>query len=151
MNRRSFLGASAGATLAGPDIAAKMVAEQGMIARASSLGGFAPAVHPVGEKAMRLMEPDEAIRRAVRLGIVSRETLESLLRESGMGEVGNPSISNLDPDLQAAKSFSMTTRIRMQRDRYRERQVNRFLSPPKNMWEFGRDLLAKGIIKDDTA
>lgn len=148
MNRRSFLGATAGATIAGPEMAQKMAAQNFNVG-VPSVGGLANYATSAGKNAMRMMEPDEAIRRAVKLGIVSRETLESLLRDSGLGEVGNPTIYNLDPDLQAAKSFSMTTRIRMQRDRYRDRQVNRFLSPPKNMWDFGRDLLTKGIIKED--
>lgn len=150
IRRRGLLGLIAAAPVAAPAMAQEAMkmgavpANHGLVGGMLQSGAFATSI------AMRMMEPDEAIRKAFKIGIVSRETVEALLRESGLGEVGNPTLCNLDPDLQAAKSFSMATRIRMQRDRYRLRNVDRFLAPPKTMWEFGRDLIAKGLVSEET-
>lgn len=147
MNRRSFLGASAGATIAGPDVARSMAQAIQKQNFASGVGSMGLANSTIAGNAVRMMEPEEAVRKAYQLGVISRETLEKLLQESGLGEP--PGFHNLDPDLQAAKSFSLGARVRMQRERHASRRVDRWISPPKNMWEFGRDLLAKGIVNGD--
>lgn len=151
VGRRGFLGVLAGAPIAGP---AAVKQAMGQMAMNSPLTASEPSWGIAGSSglmqgAQRMMEPDAAIRKAFRLGLISRETVCKIIAESGLGEGGNTYLHNLDPDLQAVKSFSMSTRFRVQRDRARARSLERFLQPPQNMWEFGRELLSKGIVSGD--
>lgn len=148
MNRRGILGMLAAAPVAGPAIAKEAAGK--MAYSGSASGGLVKYANQIGMAAgERFMEPDAAIRKAFRLGLISRETVSKLIAESGLGESGNTYLHNLDPDLQTVKSFSMSARFRIQRERVRARSLERFLQPPQNMWEYGRELLAKGIVSGD--
>lgn len=147
LNRRGFFGASAGAAIAGPSMAEDALRAQ-MMDQAIYRGG----VVGVAASSARMMEPDDAIRKAFKLGLVSRDKLAELLSGQTLAGAGQVvSVYNLDADLQAAKSYSLAARVRMQRERNLDREIARFLAKPKSFWDFGRDLLTNGIIKEDAA
>lgn len=150
MNRRKFFGVSAGAAVAGPEVINQAVAGQpessSREALYDALKGWSAGAQEKGwTNFTHQVEPDEAIRRAFKMGIISRETLIDMANESEM----NSSCYNLDPDLQSAKSFSLDARMRMQRKRNQERGIDRFLSPPKTFWDFGRELVLNGLVKGE--
>jgi hypothetical protein len=145
MNRRGFFGTSLGAAAAGQSIATDFAKSHFVSASSSGvLGGG-----NVGNFAMSSgMDPSEAVRRAFKLGLVSREHLAALVEAGGFIEP--PNQLNLDADLQSAKSFSLATRLRMQRERNSERAVDGFLHQRKSVWDHGRELLTKGLISDES-
>lgn len=150
MNRRGILGAMIGSPIAGPEIAKN--AMQGI-----SLGGFAgseavqnTAASGIMLAARSMMEPEDAVRKAYRMGLVPREKLLELLSCMRI-ESSSANAYNLDADLQSMKSFSLATRIRMQRDRNADREIDRFLARPRSFWDYGRELLTNGVVKDDAA
>ena len=150
MNRRGIIGAMIGAPIAGPEIAKN--AMQGFASGGIAYSGDMQAMAASGlNKAARcMMEPEDAVRKAYRLGLVPREKLLELLSCMRI-ESGGANVYNLDADLQAMKSFSLAARVRMQRDRNADREIERFLARPRSFWDFGRELLTNGIVKDDTA
>jgi hypothetical protein len=148
MNRRSILGAIVGAPLAAPQVAKNFA--QGQFAQQVGYSGSAQScIGAVGSINAPWMEPDDAIRKAFRLGLVTRAKVAEMLAQSGMTE--SVSACSLDADLLSAKSFSLAARIRMQRDRNADRSVDRFLDKPKSIWDHGRDLISKGLVSGDVA
>ncbi|UQS95278.1 hypothetical protein Pam5_62 [Pseudanabaena phage Pam5] len=154
MNRRGFFGVGAGAAVAGPAIAqdmAKSVAgQQAFSLNQGSFGGLmAGEATSIGRNFA--IDPETAVRRAFKMGLVSREQLVTMLQGFSLGDGG--AISHLDSDLSANKSFSLATRIRLQRERNKERGVEMWLTQPdrKSVWDMGRELLMKGLISEDAA
>lgn len=151
VGRRGFLGVLAAAPIAGPaamkEAAAQMATSQGTVNFAHGLSDKTIGVG--GQIGRMMVEPDDAIRKAFRLGIVSREQLGELLSGGSLPGGGGLPLYHLDPDLQAAKSFSTATRFRLQRDRNREREIERFLAKPKSIWDVGRELIENGLISED--
>lgn len=153
MNRRGFFGVGAGAAVAGPDIAQQMAQKIAFAATADAAKvGTSQGVIGYAKEAFSI-DPETAVRRAFKMGLVSREQIGALLENGRLSD--SPSIYNLDSDLQAAKSFSLATRIRMQRERSRERGIDRWLDYPerdqRSLWDMGRELLMKGLIPEDAA
>lgn len=150
MNRRGVLGALVGAPVAGPALVKEAAAqmafnpEPNVGIASGAIGGLMPAATG-GQK---WMDPEDALRKAFKLGIVSREKMAELLASMTIGS-GPISIYNLDADLASAKSFSMTARVRMQRERNIDREISRFLAKPKSFWDFGRELVEKGLVSED--
>lgn len=149
MNRRGILGALVGAPVAGPALVKEAAAQMALTPAPSAglasgaIGSMQAAMN--GEK---WMDPEDALRKAFRLGLVSREKLAELL--AGMTISGGPAAPyNLDADLIAAKSFSMTARVRMQRERNIDREISRFLAKPKSFWDYGRELVEKGLVSEN--
>lgn len=153
MNRRGILGAIVGAPIAGPAIvkeAAQSMASGALLGETPAFVNCASQT-AIGAIGQNIMGPDAAIRKAFKLGLVSRETVSNLLASSGLGESVNTYLHNLDPDLQTSKSLSLSARYRIQRERIQEKAIERFIDPPQSIWEFGRDLLSKRIISGDEA
>jgi hypothetical protein len=150
MKRRGFLGALVAAPVAGPAMAKEAVAQMAFTT-APDFGLASGAIGAMKDAACnpRWMEPEEALRKAFKLGIVSREKLAELLATMSIG-AGPISSQFLDPDLIASKSFSMTAKARMQKERNMDREIHRFLAKPKSFWEYGRELVEKGLIGEDT-
>ena len=119
MKRRGFLGFLGGAAVAGPGMA-KAAAAQGM--EAMSLGnstGLLSAVGYAGEAiasndpypgALHPSDPKHWVQRQLAefMGRTAEELLEQRL---------NTQVHALDPDLAVNRSFSLATKVRMQRDR----------------------------------
>lgn len=149
MKRRGFLGALMAAPVAGPAMA-KEVSAQMAINPAPSFGLASGGIGAIKDTAcgQRWMEPEDVLRKAFRLGIVSREKLAELLAGMRISE-GPLTAYHLDADLSAAKSFSMTARVRMQRERNIDREISRFLAKPKSFWDYGRELVEKGLVSED--
>lgn len=148
MNRRSILGALGISPIAGPAIAGTL--SQGHAMPPSS---FAPATESFewaaqGASVPPSIDGKDALLRAYKLGIVSRKQLIKLINYEYNGNVHR--IDGFDPDISSAKSWSKSAKARMQTERDREQRVNDFLNTdPKNLWDYGRALVEKGLISPD--
>lgn len=122
MKRRGFLGFIGGAAVAGPSMAKQAMA-QGMEAMSvgptlSSMGYAINAPISRTDSAVGPTDgPYDAVRWAKRdLARFFGKSAERLLKERLDTHVGY-----LDPDIAVMRSLSLTTKIRMQRDRNFER------------------------------
>jgi hypothetical protein len=150
VGRRGFLGLMAAAPVAAPAAIEEMKMQMAQAASLSkgSYIGSAMNIACGAEKASSWIEPDDAVRKAFRMGLISREKLLELISAAGpLGYTGGQVL--LDADLVAAKSFSMVAKMRMQEERNRDRQIERFLEKPRNLWDYGRELVEKKLISED--
>ena len=150
MRRRGFLGALVGAPIAGPAVAKEAMAQMAINA-APNVGLARGAIGSMQDVAcaQKWVESEDALRKAFKLGIVSREKLAELLAGMRISE-GPLTAYYLDPDLLVAKSFSLSARVRMQRERNIDREITRFLAKPKSFWDYGRELVEKGLVSEDS-
>lgn len=144
VGRRGFLGLLAAAPVAGP-AAAQMAQYSPGVPTGANSGLVSRGVQTAG----RQPEPSSVVRRAFKAGLVSKETLLEHLRGSTLSCNEFPQAHQLDADLQALRSFSLSARVLMQRDRNRDRTVTLFLEEPKDIWALGRQLIEQNLMPDE--
>jgi hypothetical protein len=143
VGRRGFLGLMAAVPVVGPEAAQAAMQAQYLNAPTGGImaGGF--------QAANRSIDPAGAVRQAFKLGLVSRETIFEHLKGSSLTCNEFPRAHELDADLQAMRSLSLGARLRLQRERNRERTVEAFLDVPKDIWDLGRRMIANGLTPED--
>lgn len=121
MRRRGFFGFAAGAVVAGPavakDIAAKTFADDAVLHGLDAMGIRAmpfPSNGPVAEAGAPL-SPARALNTLSLLRTLTGEQRRELLRRQY--------VSRLDPDIASYRSFSMSAKLAMQRERQLEEQL----------------------------
>lgn len=142
-SRRGFLKMMGAAPLAAPIVGHELVKMQAA-QEASALGGiYRGGLGAVGGYATKQTNvpdaewsPRKAVLAAYKAGLIPKsQIIESLMFE-------RLDSSQLDHDLIAAKSFSLSARYAMQKARHREKAWRDFLddSPKNTIWDMARKL-----------
>jgi len=129
MNRRKFFGVAAVAPIAAKEAvsAATDTSFKGAV-QAFGRGAFkfTPGVAMREMDVAHTMSYAEMVKQGIKLGIISEEQLRDSLRED-MNNVRRKE-DYLDSDLEAARSFSISAKKHMQRERILDTSVKNFLS-----------------------
>lgn len=140
MNRRGFMGFLAGGAVAGPAVA------QEALVGLSSPGVLASAV-PSADRAVGINAASSGSRMLSRTAALARvtndPTLMAMVRKLAEQRIG--SITALDPDLAANRSFSLATKLRLQRERAIEHNLRQMLDEEeqpiwRKLFDMGIDL-----------
>jgi hypothetical protein len=135
MNRRGFLGRMLGGIAVAP-VAAQEVLTAGI---QPALGAFPPLTsdpgpNPISRESTRL--PRQAAIALIRNTPGMMDMARTMARERAFH------VDRLDPDLAANRAFSLTTKVRIQRERQTERRLAEILDPQERIW---RQFYEKGI------
>lgn len=127
MRRRGFLGFAAGAFVAGPTMAKDMASKA--VADASVLHGL----EAIGIDGNRRSYAPEVVRETSDLtrALKALSLLRSLSGDQRQELLRRQFISGLDPDIASYRSFSMSAKIALQR----ERQLEQLLAMRKSWAE----------------
>lgn len=121
MRRRGFLGFAAGAVVAGPTMAKEMASKA--VSDASVLHGL-EAIGIDANGLSKAPEVSNATYGAPR-ALNTLSILRSLTGDQRQELLRRQYISGLDPDIASYRSFSMSTKIALQRERQLEQHLAR--------------------------